>query len=135
MIPYCIGGDGVRSDIGHRLRKPKQAGGQGRRMAIAEVEAGICGFVSRVEATAEGRRVRLHIESNCARIQKLAEVLTEVEAFSAIGSRSRPNPVMDAAAEARLHMACVIPTAIIKAIEVAGQLALPRDVHIRIIKQ
>ncbi|MCL4535275.1 MAG: hypothetical protein M1370_08985 [Bacteroidetes bacterium] len=103
-------------------------------MAIAEVQAGICGFTSRIETTADGRRVRLHIESDCQRIQKLAEILTEVDGFSAIGPRARPNPVMDAAAEARLHMACVVPTAIIKAVEVAAGLALPRDVHIRIAK-
>jgi hypothetical protein len=103
-----------------------------KAMAIAEVEAGICGFKARVEATAEGRNVRLDIGSDCPRVQKLAEGLVQVSALSLIGPRSQPNAVNEAAAEARLHAACVVPTAIVKAVEVAAGLALPRDVHIRL---
>ncbi len=103
-------------------------------MARAQVEAGICGFTAGIEATADGRQVRLHIESDCPRLQKLAEALTEVEGLSVVGPRSRPNPVTEAAAGARLHMACVVPTAIVKAVEVEAGLALPRDVRITVTK-
>jgi hypothetical protein len=101
-------------------------------MAKAKVEAGICGFVASIEATAGGRQITLRIISDCPRVQKMAETLTEVDGLAVIGPRSRPNPIKEAAAEARLHAACVVPTAIIKAIEVSAGLALPRDVHIQI---
>ncbi len=104
-------------------------------MASAEVESGICGFSARIEATADGQVVRLHIVSDCPRLQKLAEGLTEADPLTAVGPRSRPNPVMDAAAEAKLHMACVVPSAIVKALEVEAGLALPRDAHIRVSKE
>jgi hypothetical protein len=103
-------------------------------MAKAIVNAGICGFLADIEAKADGYRVKLCATSECPRVQKLAEILTEVDALAVIGPRSRPNPVMDKAAEAKLHAACVVPTAIIKAVEVSAGLALPRDVSIKIEK-
>ncbi len=101
-------------------------------MARAEVQAGICGFQAVVVATPEGNSIRLNISSECPRIQKLAEILTEVDGFSAIGPRSQPDPFTQAAAEAKLHLVCAVPCAIIKTVEVASGLALPRDVHIHI---
>jgi hypothetical protein len=101
-------------------------------MAKAEVQAGICGFVAAIEAVANGRKVALTITSDCERIRKMADILKEVDSLAIIGPRSRPNAVFDAATEAKLHAACAVPTAVIKAIEVAGGLALARDVHIHI---
>jgi hypothetical protein len=69
-------------------------------MAKAEVDAGICGFKATIEATATGRQVAIRITSECPRLQKLAEILVEVDGLAVIGPRSRPNPVTDAASEA-----------------------------------
>ena len=43
-------------------------------MAIAEIDAGICGFETTVTAVKDGMRVKLEIESGCDAVRKLGRV-------------------------------------------------------------
>ena len=53
-------------------------------MAKAEIFAGNCGYNTEVEATMDGKVVRLNITSDCPAMQKMAEELTEVNPYEDI---------------------------------------------------
>jgi len=100
-------------------------------MASAEIESGICGFCTTVRTTAEGRKVRVEFETDCGYVEQLAEALTEVDPFKEISYRGEGPVTLRLAAEHLVHPACPVPSGIIKAIEVAAGLALPKDASIR----
>ena len=96
------------------------------------VEPGICGFACVIKARKIGaRKVSLEIsDSDCEQIQKLAERLTTLSIKELFTPLSR-NPVYVATEKSGCHLSCAIPVAIIKAAEVALELALPQEVHIK----
>jgi len=100
-------------------------------MITVQVDAGICGFVTRLEATpgANGAIV-LRGESDCPRVQEYLAGLQMVEVSSALG-RCCLEKVFRPAVEAGLHPACLVPVGVIKAVEVVAGLALPRQASIR----
>jgi len=100
-------------------------------MASAEIESGICGFCTTVRTKAEGRTVRVELESTCGYVEKLAEQLTEVDPFREISYRGEGPVTLKLAAEHLVHPACPVPAGIIKAIEVEAGLALPKDASIK----
>jgi hypothetical protein len=109
-------------------------GGAGEgSLAIAEICAGVCGFKAVVKATAEKRReVRIAIESDCPHIQTLAASLQTVDVFQEISCRQGITSILSAGQKHCAHAACPVPVGIVKAVEVAAKLALPRDVIIKI---
>jgi len=68
--------------------------------------------------------------SDCQQIQKLAERLATLSMKEVFAPLSR-NPVYISAEKSGCHLSCAIPVAVIKAAEVALELALPQEVHIR----
>lgn len=97
-----------------------------------EVDPGICGFPCVIKARKKGvREVLLEISgSDCEQIQRLAERLATLslkEIFAPLSC----NPVYISAEKSGCHLSCAIPVAIIKAAEVALELALPQEVHIK----
>ncbi len=96
------------------------------------VEPGICGFACVIKARKTGdRQVSLEIsDSDCEQIQRLAERLTTLSIKELFTPLSR-NPVYVATEKSGCHLSCAIPVAIIKAAEVALELALPQEVHIK----
>jgi len=104
-------------------------------MSIVIVDSGICGFGAKIRAESEdGQSCRLFIESDCDAIKGMAGDLAEVDGFQAAFGNFPENPVYAAAAAHYKHAACPVPAAVIKAVEVACGLALPRDVAMRIEK-
>jgi|YNPNPStandDraft_1061719.scaffolds.fasta_scaffold58444_2 hypothetical protein len=102
-------------------------------MAQVEVLAGVCGFRTRIIARAdEAYTVTLQIESDCAHIRKLAEQLTELAALEELMRPIHQTTVYQLAGNCRTHAACPVPSAILKAVEVAAGMALPADVQITI---
>ena len=100
-------------------------------MARAEIQPGICGFSTTVEARMNGTHCTLSIKSDCELIQKLAERLRRVDPFEATGLDSRPSCILKEAI-GLCHAACPVPAGIVKAIEVEVGLALPADAHIAV---
>ena len=95
------------------------------------LDPGICGFPCIVEATkVKNRRVLVAIrDSECEHVQRLSESLNEIGLRDLFAPISR-NPVFISAERAGCHPSCPIPIAIMKAVEVAMDMALPRDVGI-----
>lgn len=103
-------------------------------MATARIDAGICGFCTKVHTSGEGRAVKVEIESDCEHIQKLAAALTEVDPFREISFRGDGPLTHELARVHCAHAACPVPTGVLKAIEVEAGLALPRDATITVTK-
>ncbi|MBI5605844.1 MAG: hypothetical protein HY879_21125 [Deltaproteobacteria bacterium] len=96
------------------------------------VDSGICGFHCVVEAwEKEKRQVIITVSgSECKQIQSLSEKVKEMnlrELFAPIGQ----NLVFTSAQSVGCHPSCPVPIAILKAVEVAMGMALPRDAVIR----
>ncbi len=97
-----------------------------------EAEPGICGFPCVIEARKKGpRAVSLKITgSECEHIKRLSENVVEMglrDLFKPITK----NPVYVSAQQAGCHPSCPVPVAVLKAAEVAMDMALPRDVRIK----
>jgi hypothetical protein len=96
------------------------------------VNPGICGFTCRVKARKiDPKVVCIEIsESDCNQIQQFSERLSKItlkELFMPVTK----NPVYLSAVQSGCHPSCPIPAAVLKAAEVAMEMALPRDVLIR----
>ena len=103
-------------------------------MAKAEIFAGNCGYNTKVEATLDGKVVKLDITSECPAMQKMADELDEINPYQEI-SFKRAMPTIHAAGHKHCtHAACPVPVGIIKAVEIEAKLALPTDVIIKLSK-
>jgi hypothetical protein len=102
------------------------------RDTCASVNAGICGFTCHIKAwRIDKSAVGLEIsESECQQVQDFAELLTQLSLNELFMPVTR-NPVYLAAENSGCHPSCPIPAAVLKAAEVAMEMALARDASIR----
>jgi hypothetical protein len=103
-------------------------------MAQADIIAGNCGFLTHVETTMNGNVCKIHITSDCAAIQRMAEELTEVNPYKEISFKRAMPKTHEMGIKYCTHAACPVPVGIIKAIEIEAGLALPTDVIIKLSK-
>jgi hypothetical protein len=104
-------------------------------MAKAQINAGICGHITTVESKMEGKVCKLTITSDCQAIQKIAQELPEVNPLQEISTRRAIPQTLQMGQKHCFHAACPVPVGIIKAIEVAAGLALPKDAEIKVSKE
>ncbi len=100
--------------------------------ARSEITAGICGFTTTVDVECVDYKCTIGIESECPNVQKLAAELTEVDAFGEISYRGGRPRTFELAEQHLQHTACPVASGIIKTIEVAAELAFPKDACITI---
>ena len=103
-------------------------------MAKAEISSGICGHVTMVEATMDGKTCKLNITSTCKAIQQIATELPEVTPVQEISAKRAVPQTLQMGLKHCYHAACPVPVGIIKAVEVEAKLALPKDVLIKVFK-
>ncbi|KUO49983.1 MAG: hypothetical protein APF76_05830 [Desulfitibacter sp. BRH_c19] len=101
-------------------------------MAISEIFGGICGFNTKVTAKDEAGKIKLVFETDCPNVKKLAEELTEVGAFSEAFKRATSTLTYELASKHLPHPACLVPSGILKAVEVEENLALPKDASVKV---
>jgi hypothetical protein len=113
------------------LRTQKAANGRSNDIC-ASVNAGICGFTCRIKAwKIDKRTVGLEIsESECQQILQFSELMSKLTLKELFMPVTR-NPVYLAAEQSGCHPSCPIPAAVLKAAEVAMEMALPSDAFIR----
>jgi len=99
-------------------------------MKKLQVEAGVCGFavVITVDMDRE-KRFHVSIDTECEMVKRMAEEIGMLE-FRAPFAAILHNPVYRSASRHLKHPACVVPSAILKAIEVEAGVCLPRPVGI-----
>jgi len=99
-------------------------------MTKVRVDPGQCGMAAVVEVTKKDKRFfQLRITSSCEMVVKLAEeipTLTLADAFKKL----LDNPVYKKGGTCIKHVACPVPCAILKALEVEAGLGVPKDVTI-----
>jgi len=96
------------------------------------VTPGVCGFTCLIRAKKTGKTLAaIHIEdSECGQIKRLSQQLQELSLRELFMPLTR-NPVYAAAEKAGCHASCVIPSAVLKTVEVAMGMALAREVIFR----
>ncbi len=97
-----------------------------------QVEPGICGFSCKIEASQINKHLaKIDIsESGCKQIQGLSSYINELTTQDLFTPHTK-NQVFKAVEKAGCHLSCPVPIAIVKACEVALDLALPKDVTIK----
>ena len=98
--------------------------------ACMTVDPGVCGFTCLIRAhQVEERSVAIEItESECQQIKNMAGRLETISLQELFMPLTR-NPVYRAAQESGCHASCVIPSAVLKTVEVAMGMALARPVR------
>ena len=96
-----------------------------------DVDPGICGFKCAIEAwRIEKRIVSVKITgTDCENIRRMSELIEDFglrDLFIPIAK----NPVFEWAARAGCHPSCAVPIAILKAVEAAMDMAIPKGVNI-----
>jgi len=105
-------------------------------MATVHVQPGVCGFEAEIHATADAdMNVHIELTSACPQVARLGEAVAKVSALGLLRQPIHETSIYQAAGAARCHAACPVPSAIIKAIEVAAGLALPHDVQMTITRE
>jgi hypothetical protein len=106
---------------------------KGPRIVCVSVEPGACGFPCTIRAKKTDRRtVAVTISgSQCRQIQKLSGCVTVLSMKELFIPLTR-NPVYTSAEKTGCHSSCAVPSAILKAAEVAMEMAVPRDVQFQI---
>ena len=104
-------------------------------MSKSEISSGICGHFSTVVASMDGKACKLSITSDCQAIQNLALELTQVNPLQEISCRRGIPQTLQMGQKHCFHAACPVPVGTIKAIEVAANLALPKDALIKVAKE
>lgn len=107
------------------------------KVAKAVIQAGICQMVTRVRAESDdGFGVRLEIESDCAKVRAFAAELQTVPSINVLDEITRGHEGV-VLSTARKHLkgccaACVSAPGVFKAMQVAGGMALPADIQIKL---
>ncbi len=104
-------------------------------MCKAIIDPGVCGFIAEVTAKMDGDMCSLQIACDCEPIQEMAKALTQVDPMAEIGFHGDGSLTLRMATQHLPHAACPVPVGIVKAVEVAAGLALPKDASIELIKQ
>ncbi|TGE35107.1 hypothetical protein E4K67_26800 [Desulfosporosinus fructosivorans] len=111
-------------------------------MATGIIYAGVCGFTINVKAViddtlATSRRskmIKLEITSDCPNYQKIAEELTEVDAYKEIMHKLHTGKVYEVFSKYSPHPSCPGVSGILKTLEVTAGLALPQTASISVTK-
>lgn len=107
--------------------------------AQAQVDAGICGFQTRIHAESDdSQNVTFRIVSGCEKAKAFGEALMAkgpVDGYAEIGADA--DGVILTTARASLQgccAACAAPVGVFKAMQVAAGLALPKGIEIKLAK-
>ena len=100
------------------------------------VEPGVCGLTADIRAeSVDMGEVTISVDTKCKMISDLVGTLEQpVDAFEILGM-SGDDPLLETARQGtRIHAACPTIAGITKAVEVAAQMALPRDASITFVE-
>ncbi len=102
-------------------------------MAKGTIKGGICGFVTTVIAEKrDDGKIGVTILSDCENIQKMATELIEIDPYDEIFKRVKLTTTCDIASKHSPHPSCIVPSGILKTIEVEAGLALPQEASLKV---
>jgi hypothetical protein len=103
-------------------------------MTRVKIHSGSCGF--NVTVTAEkvsGGKINLAVDTPCEMVKKMCAEIPVLDRFTPL-TGFLSNPVYLAASKHLKHVACIVPSGILKAIEVEAGLNVAKDATICFIK-
>ena len=104
-------------------------------MTKIKIKPGICGLESIIFVDAdENADVNIKIESQCPHIKNMEKEFKEINGYEECFTKFDSSKIYKAASKYCRHIACPVPSGIIKGIEVACGLALPKEVVMEIDK-
>jgi len=105
------------------------------RMTTVFVNSGACGFTVTIKAEkGKDKKILVALDTTCEMVQKmLADIARVDHRVTLMGFRD--NPVYLSAAKHLKHVACPVPSAILKAIETEAGLNVPKDARIEFVKE
>ena len=104
-------------------------------MALCWVKAGECGQETSIEARkVSPTRMIFEITSTCEHVQALAEELGQVDIGSEMSLPLNETRVYTLATEHVCRNSCIVPAAILKAMEVTAGIFLPGDCSIEFVE-
>jgi hypothetical protein len=107
----------------------------GFNMASAKISAGVCNFTTDVQVESEDLQTAvIRIATDCPSLKPLESQPLEVDGFVECFGKVGQGEIYDWCRTSCRHAACPVPAGIVKAVEVACELALPRTVTIELSK-
>ncbi len=104
-------------------------------MAKGTINGGICGFITVVTATiGEDKKINLDISTECPNFKKVAKELVEIDPNVEIFKRLNLTETCTIASKYSPHPSCIVPSGILKTIEVEANFALPQEAGIKVEK-
>lgn len=104
-------------------------------MTTVIIHAGACGFTVKVTAEkGKERTIKLTLDTACEMVQKMAAEIATVERMAALVGH-RDNAVYQSAARHLKHVACPVPSGILKAIEAEAGMNVPKDARIEFLRE
>ena len=104
-------------------------------MAICWVKAGICGTETTIEITKTSQtKVRVSFIITCKHVQALAQELTELDIGSEMTKPMIETLTYTLSTKHLCRTSCIIPAAILKAVEVSDSLFLPESCAIEFVQ-
>jgi tRNA threonylcarbamoyladenosine modification (KEOPS) complex Cgi121 subunit len=99
------------------------------------VNSGACGFTVAITAEkGKEKKIAVSLDTTCEMVQKmLADIAIVDHRVTLTGFRD--NPIYLSAAKHLKHVACPVPSAILKAIETETGMNVPKDVRIEFIRE
>ena len=102
-------------------------------MIVVDVDPGVCGLKSIIKVrSGDMQHATVEIESSCPDILAIAEELSELDGYSEAFNKVGNSPIYELARKHCKHAACPVPMAIVKGVEAAIGVALPKDVVVKI---
>lgn len=97
------------------------------------INAGACKRITTINAVGDDMGVvTITLDTNCEYLQKMALHFEPITSYMEVEAPINTTITYKLATEHLPHAACPVPCGIIKAIEVAGDLGLKRDVSMKI---
>lgn len=105
-------------------------------MTKAVISMDNCGLETIISASSTNDgKIKIVINSKCRSIQRMNQEIDEVDPFDIVGKPIVECPIFQIASRNIRHTACIVPSAIVKIIEVEAGMALPGDSSISIKKE
>lgn len=98
------------------------------------VQSGACGYTTTVtvKKNAEGK-MSVTLDTDCAMVRKMLGDIAILDRFAPLAG-FQSNPVYKSAARHLKHVACPVPSGILKALEVEAGLNAPKDAAITFVR-
>jgi len=104
-------------------------------MTTVIVNSGACGFSVSVNVeTRKDKTIAIALETECSMVKKMLEDIAVLERFAVL-TGFQSNPVYRSASKNLKHVACPVPSGILKAIEAEAGLNVPKDASITFAKK